>query len=979
MKWRIYSSVACAALWALFASSGAAEAAIVSYQSPQHTFSKNDLLGQFNGTGYVQDPTIICPGETCNGEQPFVDKFTGVTMQPVDTEFAFHVTDFVGAERKTRDGIYDDGWIGDYVNANGRLIGVVVSNPQTPNFKTGVVRGSICAGLGGSQTKCSAEQYTVMEHILTCTEKIPYFYTDPYWEALCQPLSDTLYMPGDPATPVDPFTLVTNESDLINIATGRDYSITKKDDGKFLFRWGSIHKRPSEMRLYASFPVPNAWKVPGANYRVTRAELIVNHKISNSPNDQLRPEDFENEAATGRLPGYINTLGVLTSDKDCFEGDGHFIPAGTLFKDPALADPPVDSDGDGVIDGGGWSSDLQTGTTNAWYTTTDRDPFEPDPVTGRGPRYRLKSGKFGQNLPALDIPTVNCMEPPITYDYLKYPAGEPTTTRINLLDWKDGESPLAWSANWNNYNDLNPDDPADTVPDGISYVEGMPLTQDFDLAVFVKGDYKPTVVYNATLLIEYEDPAMSDQIELCADGLDNDNDLYIDCADTDCYGAWCPETFCFDGQDNDGDGYTDCEDPDCADHIECSFPDENCVNTIDDDQDGLIDCMDPDCKTFVTCRGGEICSNGTDDDLDGLIDCNDTDCADAPICVTENCSDSIDNDEDGMVDCDDPDCVDAQACNPELICDDLVDNDGDLMIDCADPDCNNLPLCLGTMEFCGDGQDNDDDGLVDCSDPDCEATTACTGEICYDGVDNDGNGMVDCVDPDCATVAYCNPELNCIDGIDNDGDRAIDCADSNCFSDINCQPLPENCSDQLDNDHDGLVDCADPDCVDAPVCSTEICNDGIDNNGDGIIDCADPLCAVTPACNPENCADGFDNDGDGAVDCADSECYNSPSCLPDPELCGDGIDNDGDGLVDCNDADCAGQPSCLVEVCNDTIDNNANGLIDCADPACAAAPGCAATEKGQCTDQFDNDGDGLVDCLDPDCAKDRACKVITRR
>lgn len=370
MKWRIYSSAACAALWGLFAGGTVASAAVVSYQSPQHTFSKSDLLGQFDGTAYVQDPTIVCEGETCNGEQPFIDKFTGVTMQPADTEFAFHVTDFVGAERKTRDGIYDDGWIGDYINANGRL-------------------------------------------------------------------------------------------------------------------------------------------------------------------------------------------------------NGDFIPAGTLFRDPALANPPVDGNGDGVIDGGGWSADLQTGTTNAWYTTTDRDPFEADPVTGRGPRYRLKSGKFGQNLPALDIPTVNCMEPPITYDYLKYPAGEPTTTRINLLDWKDGLSPLAWSANWNNFNDLNPYDPTDTVPDGISYVEGIPLTQDFDLAVFIKGDYKPTVVYNATLLIEYEDPAVTEQIELCADGIDNDNDLYIDCADTDCSGTWCPETACSDELDNDGDGLIDCADPNCAKNRAC--------------------------------------------------------------------------------------------------------------------------------------------------------------------------------------------------------------------------------------------------------------------------------------------------------------------------------------------------------------------------------------------------------------------------
>ncbi|MCB2182567.1 MAG: hypothetical protein KQH63_11105 [Desulfobulbaceae bacterium] len=974
MKWGIYSSVVCIAILGAFACTGSADAVVVQYQSPQHTFSKNDLLGQFDGTGYVADPSIICESDTCNGEQPKVDIFTGITLYPIDTEFAFWTTDFVGAERKTRDGIYDDGWIGDYVNANNNQIGVVVANPQTPYFKTGTVRGSVCAGLGGSKTKCSAEKYSVMEHVLTCTEKIPYFYTDPSWESICQPLSDEVYFPSDPSTPANPFDLQTNESDLVNIVSGRDYSITKKDDGKLLFRWGTIHKRPSEVRLYTTFPTPNDWKVPGANYHVTRAELIINHKITNSPNDQIRPEDFENEGATGRLPGFIDTLGVLTSDKDCYEGDGHFIPAGTLFKDPALADPPADSDGDGQVDSGGWSSDLASGTTNAWYTTTDRDPFEDDPVSGKGPRYRLRSGKFGQNIPAVDIPIVNCTEPPIYKYDIKYPAGALTTTRVSLLDWADGESPLAWSENWATYNDLNPYDPTDTVPDGISWVEGMPLTQDLDLALFVKGEYKPTVIYNATLLIEYEDPAVTDQIELCADGIDNDGDLFIDCADTDCYGAWCPETYCMDGWDNDGDGYTDCEDPDCSDYIDCTFPDENCVNTIDDDSDGLIDCMDPDCRTFVQCRGGEICSDELDNDLDGLIDCNDTDCVDAPSCNTEFCSDGVDNDEDTLIDCDDPDCVDAQACNPELVCDDLLDNDGDLMIDCADPDCNNLPLCLGSSEVCGDGNDNDGDSLVDCDDPDCVGALACTGEICNDGVDNDQDGMTDCVDDDCDAVAYCNPEMNCIDGLDNDLDGAIDCNDNDCFNDINCQPMPEQCSDFLDNDHDGLVDCADPDCVDAPSCTTEDCTDGIDNNGDGLIDCEDPGCAQTPTCTPEICDDGIDNDGDGAIDCSDTGCYNDPVCLPDPELCADLVDNDGDGFVDCDDPDCADNPGCLNEICNDGIDNNGNSLIDCADPDCADARGCAPSEKKLCRDGFDNDGDGLTDCSDPDCARDKACR-----
>jgi hypothetical protein len=63
-------------------------------------------------------------------------------------------------------------------------------------------------------------------------------------------------------------------------------------------------------------------------------------------------------------------------------------------------------------------------------------------------------------------------------------------------------------------------------------------------------------------------------MEVCDDGLDNDGDGPIDCADPDCVGQaggpcgeLCqqPETTCNDFFDNDGDGAVDCADSDCAD------------------------------------------------------------------------------------------------------------------------------------------------------------------------------------------------------------------------------------------------------------------------------------------------------------------------------------------------------------------------------------------------------------------------------
>jgi hypothetical protein len=55
------------------------------------------------------------------------------------------------------------------------------------------------------------------------------------------------------------------------------------------------------------------------------------------------------------------------------------------------------------------------------------------------------------------------------------------------------------------------------------------------------------------------------------------------------------ETVCTDGLDNDDDGDVDCADDDC----ECS--DETCSDSVDNDDDGDIDCNDPDCDTTSPC------------------------------------------------------------------------------------------------------------------------------------------------------------------------------------------------------------------------------------------------------------------------------------------------------------------------------------------------------------------------------------------
>lgn len=164
------------------------------------------------------------------------------------------------------------------------------------------------------------------------------------------------------------------------------------------------------------------------------------HKITNNPNDQIRPEDLENEGATGRQPRYmIDADGKYVSLEDCYEGDGDLIPgdegefepeeipAGTVLKQTL----PLQGDKDSIPNTP--SEDLSKLYTNAWYTTIDRDPFEwsylpldRDPnvfdFIGReipdvnaelelvsGPRWRLKSNKFGQDIPGTSYSELVCL------------------------------------------------------------------------------------------------------------------------------------------------------------------------------------------------------------------------------------------------------------------------------------------------------------------------------------------------------------------------------------------------------------------------------------------------------------------------------------------------------------------------------------------------------------------------------------------
>jgi hypothetical protein len=93
----------------------------------------------------------------------------------------------------------------------------------------------------------------------------------------------------------------------------------------------------------------------------------------------------------------------------------------------------------------------------------------------------------------------------------------------------------------------------------------------------------------------------------------------------------CGAEICTNGVDDDDDTFVDCADADCHGHPAC--PTEICDNDLDDDDDGFTDCEDIDCRDDPACAGfWEICDNGVDDDGDTFVDCDDFDCIGDPAC-----------------------------------------------------------------------------------------------------------------------------------------------------------------------------------------------------------------------------------------------------------------------------------------------------------------------------------------------------------
>jgi len=166
------------------------------------------------------------------------------------------------------------------------------------------------------------------------------------------------------------------------------------------------------------------------------------------------------------------------------------------------------------------------------------------------------------------------------------------------------------------------------------------------------------------------------------------------------------EYLCYDGIDNDGDGKIDCADVDC-DGFELGSCDTGQPGVC---ADGTLKCeeLSEQCVQIIF-PSPEICDDGLDNDCDGLTDLDDLDC--------EQCDDGIDNDGDGKIDCADEDC-DGFERGPCDTGQPGVCADGTLKCEELSEQC--VQITRAKPEICDDGLDNDCDGLTDSNDQSCK-------------------------------------------------------------------------------------------------------------------------------------------------------------------------------------------------------------------------------------------------------------------
>ena len=377
---------------------------------------------------------------------------------------------------------------------------------------------------------------------------------------------------------------------------------------------------------------------------------------------------------------------------------------------------------------------------------------------------------------------------------------------------------------------------------------------------------------------------------------------------------------CQDGIDNDEDGFIDNDDPDCP--FGCGLFEQRlpqCGNFVDDDEDGLTDFpLDPGCTQAADDDETDpACANGVDDDDDGRTDypadpgCREiTDESEADPEILPACANGADDDEDGATDFGeggDPHCFSAVQDHEDFACGDALDLGqrirgpaiyrGNIR--------NPLDNFSGACSPQGAGEDFwvlALDRLSQVSITTRHADTEIDTVVSIVRRCNDAEAIT-CNDDEIAAVTWSGVTARLDAGVylvavEAKGDGG------NYALDVSVRGLPPaECNNDQDDDGDDRVDYPDDPSCDGPGDDREgpedelpRCSDGADNDGDGVTDLFDPGCFdaadddETDPPNPPACGNGRDDDGDGNIDYdADPDCV-SAGWLVEDNACRPGVE-----------------------------------------------------------------------------------------
>jgi hypothetical protein len=253
--------------------------------------------------------------------------------------------------------------------------------------------------------------------------------------------------------------------------------------------------------------------------------------------------------------------------------------------------------------------------------------------------------------------------------------------------------------------------------------------------------------------------AAGEQVVVVVDGYSqySDGNYVLDINRT---GPQCWETDCADGLDDDEDGAVDCADPDCALATNCY--ESSCTDGVDNEGDGATDCDDGECFADAACAG--LCPNA---DLgtatgDGLVSGANKGTGDT-FPSSAGCGSGASSGEDAAVSWQAPvtGCYvfDTDDANYDTVLR-IYDTCGGTEIACDDEGGVGSRSLIRRDMVAGEQVVVVVDGYASYSDGDYSldinfVSAACTETVCDDGLDDDGDGNVDCADADCTGDAAC--------------------------------------------------------------------------------------------------------------------------------------------------------------------------------------------------------------------------------